>query len=267
VSTLAKRGHPRGSLTIVGTGIGLVGQATLEAVASIERSDRVLYLVTNPVTEAWLRDLNPAAISLADCYSPGKPRLTSYDEMVERILGEVRTGRKVCVALYGHPGVFVDPSHRAITRAREEGFPARMLPGVSAEDCLFADLGMDPAMDGCQSFEATDFLERHRRFDASSSLVLWQITAIRQDSVGEPAALKRKGVLALRTALARTYPASHEVIVYEASQLPICEPTILRVPLRRLGRVKLPPMATLYVPPLRRVRDRTRAGSHNCGRR
>src|SRR2546429_6584747 len=43
-------------------------------------------------------------------------------------------------------------------QAREEGFEAEMLPAVSAEDCLFADLGVDPGDEGCQSFEATSFL-------------------------------------------------------------------------------------------------------------
>jgi hypothetical protein len=42
------------------------------------------------------------------------------------------------------------------TRSSTDGFDAVMLPGISAEDCLFADLGIDPGMIGCQSFEATD---------------------------------------------------------------------------------------------------------------
>ena len=56
--------------------------------------------------------------------------------------------------------VFVQPSHESIAIARLEGFSARMLPGISAEDCLFADIGLDPGKDGCQSFEATDFLRK-----------------------------------------------------------------------------------------------------------
>ena len=65
--------------------------------------------------------------------------------MAEAILEPVRAGKRVCAAFYGHPGVFVLPSHDAISRARAEGFEATMLPGVSAEDCLVADLGVDPA--------------------------------------------------------------------------------------------------------------------------
>jgi uncharacterized protein YabN with tetrapyrrole methylase and pyrophosphatase domain len=217
----------------------------------MERGEKLLYLVANPVTEAWIRELNPRAESLSDCYAVGKPRRDSYAQMVERILSAVRAGANVCVAFYGHPGVFVRPSHEAVRLARLEGFPARMLPGVSAEDCLFADLGVDPADEGCQSFEATDFLARRRRFDRSSGLVLWQIAAIGEQSVGASVAARRKGLRALGRFLERRYPRGHKVVVYEAAQLPVCEPTIVRVPLSRLASVAVSPLATLYVPPLR----------------
>jgi hypothetical protein len=85
---------------------------------------------------------------------------------------------EVCVVFYGHPGVFVQPAHEAIRVARLEGFTARMLPGISAEDCLFADIEVDPGVYACQSFEATDFLVRKRKFDPRSPLVLWQIGSI-----------------------------------------------------------------------------------------
>jgi uncharacterized protein YabN with tetrapyrrole methylase and pyrophosphatase domain len=251
-------GARRGSLTIVGTGIGLVGQATLEAADRMSRCEKLLHLVANPVMEAWVRGLNPTAESLADCYAPGKPRAASYAEMVERILSAVRTGADVCVAFYGHPGVFVNPSHRAIRLARLEGFHARMLPGVSAEDCLFADLGVDPADAGCQSFEATDFLEAQRTFDPSSTLVLWQIAAIRQNSVDGSQEIRQRGLKALARFLQRRYPRHHEVVVYEAAQLPICDPIIMRVPLSELGRTVVPALATLYVPPLRNRGDGAR---------
>src|SRR5437899_1041057 len=100
----------------------------------------------------------------------------TYDDIVAEILSAVRSGTRVCVALYGHPGVFARPAHEAVRRARAEGFPARMLPAVSAEDCLFADLGVDPGENGCQSYEATDFLLRKREVDVSAALVLWQIS-------------------------------------------------------------------------------------------
>ena len=104
--------------------------------------------------------------------------MRTYQEIVEYILSYVRKGNKVCVAFYGHPGVFVFPSHEAIKRARNEGYRAEMLPGISAEDCLYSDIGIDPGADGCQCFESTDFLSYRRKFDPSVGLVLWQIAVI-----------------------------------------------------------------------------------------
>jgi uroporphyrin-III C-methyltransferase len=135
----------RGSLVVVGTGIALAGQTTLEAVACIESAGKLFYLVTDPATEAWIRRLNPAAESLEDAYSEGKSRYRTYQEMTARIVAAVRSGHQVCAAFYGHPGVFVNASHAAIRRARREGFSARMLPGISADACLFARLSGLPS--------------------------------------------------------------------------------------------------------------------------
>jgi Tetrapyrrole (Corrin/Porphyrin) Methylases len=78
--------------------------------------------------------------------------------MVNRIIKYVKRDLRVCAVFYGHPGVFCTPSHESIRIARKLGYRATMLPAISAEDCLFADLGVDPGKHGCQSFEATDFL-------------------------------------------------------------------------------------------------------------
>src|SRR5947209_10731330 len=148
---------------------------SMEARTSIKAADNVLYTVADAVTETAIKKLNRTAESLQPFYGPDKYCLATYLEMVDRILFFVRKGLQVCAVFYGHPGVFVYSSHEAIRLARQEGFTATMLPATSAEDCLFADLGIDPAGSGCQSFEATDFLIRRRKFDPSSNLILWQI--------------------------------------------------------------------------------------------
>src|SRR5206468_2355822 len=125
---------------VVGTGIRFGLQTTEEAKDRITRADQVLHLFANPVPIKWIERLNPSAQSLHRFYAPGKPRRETYAEMVQEIMAWVRKGLDVCVVLYGHPGVFVTPSHAAIRQARREGFEATMLPAVSAEDCLFADL-------------------------------------------------------------------------------------------------------------------------------
>src|SRR2546430_12234219 len=135
---MSEPGAPRGSLTIVGTGIRPPLHTTTEAMRCIERADRVLYLLAEAAPSRWIHDRNPSARSLAPLYLEHERRSDVYEAIVEEILALVRADLRVCAALYGHPGVFVSPSHEAIARARAEGYPARMLPGISAEDCLFA---------------------------------------------------------------------------------------------------------------------------------
>ena len=88
---------------------------------------------------------------------------------------EVRAGKRVCGVFYGHPGVFAWSPHKVIEVARAEGFQAHMEPGISAEDCLYADLGIDPGRFGCQHFEASQLLFYERRIDPTAYLVLWQV--------------------------------------------------------------------------------------------
>jgi uncharacterized protein YabN with tetrapyrrole methylase and pyrophosphatase domain len=241
------RAPTRPSLTIVGIGIA-VGQITVEALGHIQRADRVVALTENPLSLAWLKKRRPGTESLRPFYATKKSRAETYDNIVNRVMSLLRQGHEVCLALYGHPGVFATPAHELIRRAREEQFPARMLPGVSAEDCLFADLGVDPGKNGCQSFDATDFLLHKRIFDPCSALVLWQIGVVGERA--SPAKPKMKNVALLVRVLARTYGGSHKVIVYEAAAYPPCEPTRQVVNLDGLAKTAIAPMSTLFVPPL-----------------
>jgi uncharacterized protein YabN with tetrapyrrole methylase and pyrophosphatase domain len=245
-----------GSLVVVGTGIKTTGQLTTEAIAWMKNADSLLYVVGDPIADAVINRLNPhGAVSLGSYYEEGQSRLYAYNAMVEHILRCVRDGDKTVAAFYGHPGVFAYPSHESLRRARLEGFPARMLPGISSEDCLFADLGVDPAVGGCQSYEATDFLLNTLAIDSSSQLVLWQIGTLgdwtyqtRQYDIRAMPLLVRK--------LARFYPLSHSVTVYEAPMFPGAEPMIARFPLYWLSEFPITAAMTLYVPPARgRVPD------------
>lgn len=246
-----------GRLTVVGTGIRSVAHATRETADLIASAEALLYLVADPITEAWLQELHATAESLHDAYAEGKPRLDSYREMVERLLMPVRRGRNVVAAFYGHPGVFVYPSHEAVRTARAEGYEAQMFPGISAEDCLFADLGIDPGPLGCCTFEATDFLVHRRRFDRGSHLILWQIGVVGELAHRRQRPADDRGLTLLTDALLEHYPPAHEVVVYEAAQLVVCPPRIHRTPLAGLPATPVTGISTLYVPPLeRRVADR-----------
>ena len=244
-------GADRGSLVVVGTGIRTVGHITLEAIAWMMASDVVLYLVADPIAEGVIRHLNPdGAMSLRGYYGEGVARTQSYEAMVQHILSCIRAGKKTCVAFYGHPGVFAYPSHESVRRARLEGYPARMLPGVSAEDCLFADLGVDPAVSGCLSIEASDFLLHEKLVDTTGALVLWQVGVVGDWTYRSHG--YHLGAFPLLVAkLVGLYGAAHESFVYEAATMPGLPPRITQIALVHLSPAYVNAGSTLYVPPLR----------------
>ena len=242
------RNRKKGSLTIVGTGIQAITQVAPEARFCIEQADKVLYFQSEPVSANWIRTLNPTAESLGRLYGTKKRRKLTYLEAVDQILHFVRKGLDVCVAFYGHPAVFCFPGHEAMRRARRGGFPARMLPAISSLDCLFADVGIDPGREGCQSFEASDFLLHSRKFDNTSPLILLQVAVIGESALPlRPC--NREGVKILTRELRKHYPANHKVVVYEAAQFVVSKPHIVKVSLSALPRAYMTPATTLYVPP------------------
>jgi uncharacterized protein YabN with tetrapyrrole methylase and pyrophosphatase domain len=236
----------RPSLVVVGTGLQASAQMSPLACTHVAQADKVLYLTTDVGAAAWLMANNAGAESLERFYAVGKPRARTYEEIVEHVLSFVRSGLAVCMAVYGHPGVFAWATHESVRRARAEGYEARMLPAISAEDCLFADLGVDPADHGCQSYEATDFLVHDRTIDLTSALILWQIGVV--GNLGFVADAKH-GLAVLVESLVARYGAAHEVVIYCASPHPIIPPSIQRIPLGDMLAADVVPMSTLYVPP------------------
>jgi len=238
----------KGSLSCVGLGMMLGAHIGPRARATIEQADVVFGAVSDPLVELWLQQMHPDVRSLQPYYAEGKSRHDTYREMVGAMLAEVRAGRQVCGAFYGHPGVFARVPHKAIAQAREEGFEAHMEAGVSAEDCLYADLGIDPGDFGCQHFEASQFMFYRRRIDPSAYLVLWQVgvagdRTIRRFSTGP--AYRRL----LVERLAEDYPTDHIVTLYEAATLPITTPRMEQLPLSRLVDAELHMQTTMVIPP------------------
>ncbi len=238
----------KGSLVVVGTGIRSVGQLTIESIAWIQRADKVFYIVSEPIAESLLQRLNPSAESLQKYYVHGKPRLQTYQDFVDRILASVREGNVTCAAFYGHPGVFVLPSHAAIRQARSEGYEAQMLPGISAEDCLFADLGVDPANSGCQAYEATDFVMHHRTIDPSCSVILWQVGVVGEWTY-QQTGYANLGLPLLQEKLSAYYRPDQQAVIYEAAVFPGCAPIIRPVTLQELTSIPLTSSSTMYIPP------------------
>lgn len=236
-------------LTIVGTGIRAGLQTTPESLVAIKRASKVLYLVADVLAQRWIKQLNANAESLQRFYRKDTHRINIYNDIVDCILQELKGNGSVCVVFYGHPGCFVYPSHEAIRRAREEGFRARMFPGVSAAENLYADIGVDPGIMGIQSYEATNFVLCRYAFDTSVGLILWQIGLFGFANWDPTYSSAYERLQVFVEYMRQFYDEEHEVLLYEASESPLGNARVTRTLLRDLPNCSISGVATLYVPP------------------
>ena len=245
-------------LVVVGSGIEFGRHVTERALSEIRAAER-LFCLADPFALAMIRAMRPDVVNLGVHYAVGKDRRLTYREIDDAIMQAVRAGTQVCAVFYGHPGVFADVPHAVIRKARAEGIPARMEPGISAADCLYADLGIDPGKRGVQSMEATHFLVHDRQPDIAGLVLLWQVALAGDLSCSrfhaEPA-----GLQALVDKLLRWYPPDHGVVLYEAARLPIEVPRVERLALRDLPGAHYEEYTTLVIPPLGELRPDAASG-------
>ncbi|KAG8683510.1 hypothetical protein FRC08_014248, partial [Ceratobasidium sp. 394] len=243
-------GSQRGSLTIAGSGIAGVSHMTLQTLSYLKSADKVYYIVCDAVTEAFIQDNSKGNyFGLSAFYDKDKHRYKSYVQMSEAMLKDVRAGQDVLGIFYGHPGVFVSPSHRALTLARREGYDAKMLPGISAEDYMFADLEFDPAQYGCMTCEASELLLSNRPLNTSVHNIIWQVGSIGVTTMD----FQKSKFHLLVDLLERDFGPEHKVVHYIGAVLPTTTTimdTFTIADLRREDVAKqFNTVSTLYVPP------------------
>ncbi len=238
----------KGSLVNVGLGMTLGSHITPLSRNFIEKADVVFVAASNQLVEEWVKTMNDNVTSLQPLYAEGKSRRKTYREMNEMIMAEVRVGKSVCGAFYGHPGVFALTPHETIKMARAEGFKAHMEPGISAEDCLYADLGIDPGTYGIAHFEANNFMFNQTKFDPSAYLVLWQIglAGDRSLKVFDTSAAAKQLLIDM---LLTFYPREHQVMLYECAVLPIEKFKVTSLALSDLATAEMNLKTTLVIPP------------------
>lgn len=241
----------KGSLVCVGPGMILGAHITERCKNHIQQADRV-FTSCHPVIERWIATMNPHTQSLQHLYDDGKDRRNTYREMQEAMLAEVRANKRVVGVFYGHPGVFAQVPHHSIQQAQSEGFQAWMEPGISADACLYADMGIDPGSYGCQQFEASQFMFYERQLDPSAYVILWQLGHAGDLSLTPRLTGPEERVVLVDMLLAY-YDPSHRVAIYESPFLPIEKPKIIWFRLDELPNAEVSLISTLVIPPGRRL--------------
>lgn len=236
------------SLVIVGTGIKFYSHLTSEAITHIKSADIVLYSLNEPLMQEWVKTNSNNAVSLDEVIVQSNLRKDTYADMTDYIVNSVQQKQHVCVVFYGHPTVFAQAALDAARKVKNDGYLAKILPGISAEDCLYADLFIDPGSCGCISYEATDMILRQRVIDPASHVIVWQpgmtgnLSHLQRDNLG--------AINLLQEYLMKYYGPSQDVISYEAALYPHAEAKIEKLHLYNLKNVKLTNLTTLYIPPM-----------------
>lgn len=151
-------GAERGRLVVVGLGMQ-PGRRIGERAASEIRAANVVFAIAGNLFLEWLAQRHDAWRDLRSHFATDRDRRDSYAALEACMLAGVRRGRRVVAALYGRGGVRPGRPRRDPNRPQPRT-EAWMDPGVSAEACLYADLGPNPGETSVQSHEATQFLVR-----------------------------------------------------------------------------------------------------------
>jgi uncharacterized protein YabN with tetrapyrrole methylase and pyrophosphatase domain len=242
-------------LIIAGTGIKFLSHLTIEVKSAIETSSCVVFLLNEPAMKNWVAKNAKKHVSMDNIYFSSKFRLETYGKIVDEIFRNVQEHDDICFLTYGHPTFFSSVAEEITKRVSFEKVLIQIMPGISAMDCLFSDLRIDPGKTGLQSYDATEFIIYDELFSITSHLVLWQIAIIGEMGIinnGEiNLSCQKKAITILISKLMTHYPADHKVTLYVASQYPSVEFELLSIELQELNIINIPRLATLYIPPLK----------------
>lgn len=200
---------PEVDVHLVGYGMRLPNDLTLEALAVLQRCKRVF-----GAPPIYAPEFNvPAMENLLELYSPGKGRIETYNEMAENVLEAAAADPPVAFATYGSPMVGTYAAHRILELAGERELTVHVTNAVSSFDGIFADLNIDPFF-GVEIWEATTFLRLGIEPSGRAHLLLPQAPVLGVAEGVDPETLELNAsseIPVLRDHLLRFYAPEHKV--------------------------------------------------------
>jgi len=236
-------------LFIIGTGIKFLAHLTHETQQVLKQCDTVLHLVNEPAIKEHIEINYQHTVSLDDIYYQHQYRATAYEAIKEKVKLIAKSQGTTAFVTYGHPLFFSNAAENIANELGDEGIDVQVLPGISAIDCLFSDLKLDPSQHGCQFYDTTEFLLYNHNVQPQSHLILLQVGVIGEQA---PVSTDNTGgeyLEVLQKRLMTSYPENHQVTIYEASQYPYIQSGITTTTLEKLSSTQIPRLATLYIPP------------------
>lgn len=235
---------------IVGSGIVSIDQMTKEAERAISKSNEVLYVDNGVGVFEYLSNrCENVTDLLSTSYVSGEHRLKAYQNMAARVVEAALLHPPVTYLLYGHPTVFAYPPELIQKLADLLDLKVKIYPGISAMDCIFAELHFDPGANGLQIYEASDILLRHIPLLPDIPALIWQIgaleTSLYSSSRSKPSRFRR-----FEEYLLKYYPIGHVAKAIYCSSHPLAPSTITEFPIDKIHEFSehLHSGYTLYIP-------------------
>jgi precorrin-3B methylase len=236
-------------------GLGIVGtrQITKEVDYILKKSDHVFLLFTqNTMHDYITNEIGTEVTDLHEEYEEGSDRFDTYRRMADRVLNNAKnTNKSITHAPYGHPSIFVSPTRLIQEEGPKHGLRVKVVPGISAIDCIFAEIGLDPGTNGVQMYEASDFLLRKFEPNPYVPLFLWQIGAI-ETGLYSMKKSKPERFSRIRQYLESFYPKSHILYLLRTATYPFTNSEQHGFQLKNFEKqhYKIDPVHTLYIPPV-----------------
>ncbi|MEW9555357.1 SAM-dependent methyltransferase [Nonomuraea sp. NPDC050783] len=239
---------PEADIYLVGYGMQLPNDFTLEMLAVLKRCTRVFAVPPLHAPDFGL----PTMEDLTQHYGPDKDRSITYRQWTDLILSAAAAEPPVAFATYGSVMCGASTAHQLLQQAPERGLRVHVTKTVSCFDGIWADLNIEPFY-GFSVWEASVFLDLAIVPDTKSNLLLPQAPVLRIKQGPDIAAATiavSSQITALRDHLLRFYPAEHPVHYIHTASGTAARTDLETMPLAKLDHPGAQSHSTLLIPRL-----------------
>ncbi len=241
---------PSFDLACVGTSIHCLKAFTLESLAYITSADIVYYYPPSSDHLNFMKEINANVVDLfADLYRKGADFQPTYQAIVEKILDAIKSGKKVTYASQGSPVFLSYTSIWAYRSAREQGFSAVMVPGVSSFELLICELCKHYDTYDIQIYNASSVALGIGTIDPHTPCLLFNFSRYALPAIRESAdKLLHTNISKLVEKLRSIYPADHSVLGMTVAPSGQCQTLLTTLAELEAHLVRSGMAGTLFLP-------------------
>lgn len=200
---------PEADLYMVGYGMRMPNDFTLETLAILKQSKRVF---GGPAVDLSAFGI-PEMEDLLLLYGSDKPRLQTYHDIEALLLDAAAATPPVVFATYGNPMFGTYPAHRLLQEAPKRGLRVHVSNAVSSLDGIWADCNIEPFF-GFEVWEAGSFVNLSIEPNTNANLLLPQapfFNVVEGTDRVTKKIVKSSTITRLRDYLLGFYPPEHLV--------------------------------------------------------